>query len=130
MRAAEALASRGYTNLHNLAGGMLAWQAAGLPRVVVAATSAGLPTMTLRDLRDGVLDCFIDSMVSAPLPMTAAEAERSFRSALGVHWEEPTAAVLHDALASLASVASLQGVPLEIQSRNLATFSSMLAWFT
>lgn len=128
MRAAEALAARGFTNLYNLAGGMLAWQAASLPRVVIAASPGGVPPMTLCELRDGILDCFVDSMVTAPKPMTAAEAEHAFRAALNAHWEAPTAAALHDALASLASAASLQGVPLEIQSRNLATFSSMLAW--
>lgn len=129
MRAAQALAYRGIS-VYNLDGGMLAWAAAGLPRVVItpAAAAAGGPSLSLHELRDGILACFIDSMESAPLPMTPADAERVFRAAIGDKWDVPTSAALHEALASLASVASTQGVSLEVQSRNLATFSSMLAW--
>jgi rhodanese-related sulfurtransferase len=128
LRAAHALVSRGYRFVHNLTGGMLAWQAADLPRAVISPSPDGATQLTFRDVRDGVLACFVDSMASAPSPISAPDAEIIFRAALREQWDEPTSDALHEALASLAAMASEHGVPLDTQARNMATFSSMLAW--
>jgi rhodanese-related sulfurtransferase len=115
-----------------LDGGMLAWQAAGLPVCGLANTDAEIPQIkTLAEAPRKLAACFVAEQVELALDhgdedLDAMAALRALFEAEGVRWDAPTLVGLHSVLDRAAEYSRRAGNPLARIAHNLDRYTAAL----
>ena len=133
-RLLSAVREQGFERVVHLKGGVLAWQAAGLPVCGAAQTDpADLPAVAdLRDFPRAIVSCFVAESVEAqldggeaivdPKPIVEHIIDDSWRGA-------PTPEALRESLDRLAETARSMGHPLAHIARNVDRMRAALLAF-